>query len=309
MQCQRPDKSHQRSHNFESSPFLLENKREYQEWRQRKLNLRPTNVDELMLRIRDPWQLSENEKTALMQNIRRANMSLYQLDDPQSMNKSALKAMCAQLGLQQLDSNLCSDSDGISSITVRQQRRVGEYIPYTNSPISWHCDGYYNETQQQIRGMVLHCVQQAGAGGRNGFLDPELVYIALRDASPDFILALMQADAMTIPANQQGEVEIRPAVSGPVFSVDSGGRLHMRYTARTRSIEWKQDNVTLAAAAFIRDYLNSENTDQYFHCLLPGQGIISNNVLHCRDSFEDNQGGPRLLFRARYYDVIDASLI
>lgn len=295
------------SFDYENSPFLLENEYQYQQWREHKLSQRPPSVDHLMLKIRDPNHLSDDELLAIKHNIRRANMSLYQLENPRSMDKLALKAMCEQLGLRRLDSNLCSDSDGISSITVRQQRKLGEYIPYTNSAISWHCDGYYNESQYQIKGMVLHCVHQAGSGGRNGFVDPELVYIALRDFTRDYIRALMQSDAMTIPPNQQQELEIRPAVSGPVFSVEPSGRLHMRYTARTRSIEWKNDDTTLAAAAFIRDYLKSGQADQYFHCLQQGQGIVSNNVLHCRDAFEDDADSARLLYRARYYDAVDVS--
>jgi len=308
MQRMHSKPSNHAAYRYENSPFVVENEREYQEWRRRKLRLRPQSVDELFVRIADPWQLSASELLQLKEKILRANLALYQLDDPQSMSKSALKAMCAQLGMHRLDNNLCSDSDGISSITVRQLRNIGEYIPYTNSPISWHCDGYYNAAEFQIRGMVLHCVHQAGSGGRNGFLDPELVYIALRDVSSDYINALMQSDAMVIPANEQGGSEIRPAVSGPVFSVDDVGRLHMRYTARTRSIAWKSDDLTQAAAASIRDYLNSSQDDQYFHCLQAGQGIISNNVLHCRDGFEDSADTARLLYRARYYDAVDCSL-
>jgi len=289
---------------MDQSPFLLQNEQGYQQWRQWKLAQRPRHIEELLLTIHDPWSLRDEELTGIRNNIRRANMTLYQLDSPQSMNKPALKALCAQLGMHRLDSNLCSDDDGISSITPRQQRQIGEYIPYTHSPISWHCDGYYNENDKQIRGMVLHCVTQAQSGGRNGFIDPELVYMALRDDSPQHIAALMQDDAMTIPANILDGVEIRPAVTGPVFSVDHRGNLHMRYTARTRSIAWKADAAVQAAQACLRDYLKSAQADQYFYQLQAGQGIISNNVLHCRDGFDDTVGEARLLYRARYYDGV-----
>jgi len=261
-----------------------------------------------MITIHDPCCLSDEELSAIRHNIRRANMTLYQLESPQSMDKQALKAMCAQLGMHRLDRNLCSDSDAISSITPRQQRQLGEYIPYTHAPISWHCDGYYNSADTQIRGMVLHCVSQASSGGGNGFIDPDLVYIALRDDSPQHIAALMQDEAMTIPANIYEGREIRPAVSGPVFSIDVSGRLHMRYTARTRSIAWKDDADVQAAQAFIRDYLKSEQADQYFYQLQAGQGIVSNNVLHCRDGFEDSPGDARLLYRARFYDSVQQAL-
>lgn len=257
-----------------------------------------------MVNIRDPRRLSDLELSSLKQNIARANMSLYQLEQPSQMDKAALKALCSQLGLNRLDSNLCSDSDGISSITVKENRQAGEYIPYTPSAISWHSDGYYNESSYQIRGMVLHCVHAAEAGGDNGFVDPEIVYIAMRDSDPEYVRALMQQDAMTIPPNTLGGEQIRPAVTGPVFSVDEKGRLHMRYTARTRSIEWKAN--AQAAAAFIQDYLNSQKQQHYYHHLSAGQGVISNNVLHCRERFEQSDQSPRLLYRARYYDVVES---
>ena len=48
----------------------------------------------------------------------------------------------------------------------------------------------------------------------------------------------------------------RAAQTGPVFSVDAqDGSLHMRYTARTRSIEWKDDAATRAAVAALEALL------------------------------------------------------
>jgi hypothetical protein len=42
--------------------------------------------------------------------------------------------------------------------------------------------------------MLLHCVRPAASGGVNRLLDPELAYIALRDAVPALVRALMQPD-------------------------------------------------------------------------------------------------------------------
>jgi hypothetical protein len=114
----------------------------------------------------------------------------------------------------------------------------------------------------------------------------------------------MQADAMTIPERVDETDGVRAAQSGPVFSLDATGHLHMRYTARTRSIEWKQDAATLAAVAALEQLLAS-NTPHVFQALLePGMGLLCNNVLHDRGAFTDNAAHPRLLYRARYLDRI-----
>ena len=76
-----------------------------------------------------------------------------------------------------------------------------QYIPYTNKALSWHTDGYYNVLDKQIFGIIMHCVRPAAEGGVNSLLNPENVYIALRDENPAYIEALMHPEAMTIPDN------------------------------------------------------------------------------------------------------------
>jgi len=129
----------------------------------------------------------------------------------------------------------------------------------------------------------------------------------LRDTNPEFIAALMQPDALTIPTNIEAGREIRPAQTGPVFSLDPQGLgLHMRYTIRKRHIEWRQDPLTLAAVDCLERLLNGETASRYVfsHRLESGQGIICNNVLHNRSGFTDDaqSGQQRLMYRARYYD-------
>ena len=117
----------------------------------------------------------------------------------------------------------------------------------------------------------------------------------------------MQPRAMTIPPNIENGQEIRAALSGPVFSIDpKTDRLHMRYTARTRSIEWHDDPLTREASQCISDFLESESPYVFRHRLTPGQGVLCNNVLHARTAFQDDAAGgkTRLLYRARYYDRI-----
>ena len=99
--------------------------------------------------------------------------------------------------------------------------------------------------------------------------------------------------------------EIRPAHTGPVFSVEKAtGSLHMRYTTRTRSIAWKDDANLHKAVGFIRELLDSESRWIFRYRLQAGEGIICNNVLHAREAFRDEGDTTRLLYRARYHDRI-----
>lgn len=159
-----------------------------------------------------------------------------------------------------------------------------------------------------IRALVLHCVSPAAEGGENRLLDHEIAYILLREENPDFIHALMQRDAMTIPARIDEEGVARPERSGPVFSVDRRtAHLHMRYTARTHSIVWKQDPTTLAAVAALRRLLDGGSPFIFRVRLEAGMGLVCNNVLHERAAFVDSGKRRRLLYRARYHErVIDA---
>lgn len=213
-----------------------------------------------------------------------------------------------QLGLHRLDGNWLADVDGISPIAVAEPSGDRPaFIPYTNRAIKWHTDGYYQPAQRLIRGMVLHCVRPASRGGETALLDHDMAYIAMRDANPDWVRALMAADAMTIPARLDDDGVARPEQTGPVFSVDPHtGVLHMRYTARTRSIVWKDDATTRAAVKFLADFLASDSPCIFRLKLAPGMGLVCNNVLHDRAAFEDAPAQPRLLYRARYLDRVMA---
>lgn len=291
----------------DEGPFSLNDEEAYQAWRTQKLAGYPEVSSELLVEIQDARNLTDDEKAALLSRIGKTNFVIYQLVDPTMGDKETIQQLGSQFGLTHLDTNLCADEDSITSLKVIPGGRHQGYIPYSNLRISWHTDGYYNKLDHQIRGMVLHCVSDAASGGDNLLLDHEICYIHLRDTNPAYVQALMQPEAMTIPPNIEAGREIRGALTGPVFSVEpQSGRLHMRYTARTRSIEWHDDPMTLTAKDCIRDFLNSESPYIFRHRLEPGQGVLTNNVLHARTAFEDDDasGKKRLLYRARYYDRI-----
>jgi Taurine catabolism dioxygenase TauD, TfdA family len=291
----------------QASPFDLDNEAGYQRWRAGKLARRPRCIDDLIVDVADPKALSAGERQALLQHCADTNMAVYR-GAGGAPDKDIARAVGHLLGLRRLDANWLADEDGISSIAVSAASDGrGGFIPYTDRPLKWHTDGYYHPQEQRIRAMLLHCVRPAASGGVNALLDHELAYIALRDASPRWVQALMAPDAMTIPGREDEQGVARPVQAGPVFSVDPlDGALHLRYTARTRSIEWRDDAATREAVAFLERYLREENLDVLHLRLQAGMGIVANNVLHARSAFVDDPAQPRLLYRARYLDrVVD----
>lgn len=294
-------------------PFDPEESEAYFRWRDAKLERRPGRVEDLLVEIAAPGRPSEAEYKAILDRCRRANMAVYACRDSGGVAEPGkLKARLAELGaafgLKRLDRNLCADEDGITALEVREGGAAGEYIPYSNRPLSWHTDGYYNSADEQVRGLILHCGRPAADGGANALMDPEVAYIRLRDENPEFITALMHPAAMTIPPNMTGGEEIRPARVGPVFSVDPrGGALHMRYSARKVNVIWRDDPATKAAVEFLTALLVADGPDILHWRLEAGQGYIGNNVLHNRSAFDDSEGDGRLMFRARYFDRMEGT--
>jgi len=290
------------------SPFHPDNEAGYQAWRAAKLADYPTRGEDLIVKVRDPRNLSDSEYQAIWRLIAKTNMAIYATDLGEAEDKESISRLAAQFGLTHLDANWLADEDGISSLTPHDEdgQKRGEFIPYTHKPIRWHTDGYYNPPERRIWAMTLHCVRAADEGGINDLYDHELAYIALRDTNPRHIRALMAEDAMTIPARTDELGVARPDESGPSFLVDSGPQqfptLHLRYTARTKSIAWKQDAATLAAVQALEELLAGNPPGLFTLGLQPGMGVICNNVPHTRSGFSDHPEHRRLLYRARYHD-------
>lgn len=261
--------------------------------------------------VQDPASPSDREMADLLARLNRSNAAVYVAPQVAGVeDKSIPKRLASRLGLDRLDANWLADEDAISSITPGQGGTTrSDFIPYTTQPIRWHTDGYYNPEARWIRAMVLHCVRPAATGGENAIMDHEIAYILLRDENPDWIAALSASDAMTIPPRVDAEGEARAAQSGPVFRIDDDtGDLLMRYTARTRSIVWKDDALTRQAVARLSSLLAGDAASSpylYRLRLEAGMGLVCNNVLHDRAGFSDDAiHPPRLLYRARYYDRI-----
>ena len=284
------------------SPFVLDDNQAYQQWRVARQKYALPKIDDLLVHIDDPYRLSDEEQTAIMNCCDYFNMAIYQLNDSGMQDKSLVHALGKQLALVNLDANLRSDEDSVSSLEVRNQSG-NQYIPYTNKALSWHTDGYYNYLDKQIYGIVMHCARPAADGGVNSLLNPEDVYIKLRETNPAYIEALIHPKAMTIPANIEAGKVIREAQTGPVFMVKPDGHLHMRFSARKRNIVWRDTDDTVKAVEMI-NALMADETNVFKVALKAGQGIVCNNVLHNRTAFTDGEESGRLIYRARYYDAV-----
>ena len=283
------------------SPFALDAVNAYETWRRHKLKAagRPRFVE-----IENPGDLSHAERAALLDAARQHNFALFRVHSPPDDMQLALRSFGRRIGLLDLDQNLCAEDSGISAITVKATDTDRVYIPYTNRPLGWHTDGYYNAGQRQVHAWLLYCARPAAEGGANELLDHEIAYIRLRDENPDWIRALMAPDAFTIPLNAERGERIRPDQSGPVFSISAAdGSLHMRYSARQRNVVWKDDPITRDAAAFLLELFRRGDEHILRYRLNAGEGVISNNTLHRRDGFRDgpDAGNKRLIYRARYY--------
>jgi hypothetical protein len=292
--------------NAAGTPFDLDAPHAYRMWRARKLARAATDVANLLVDVDDPFALSDAERDALLDRCAVHNMALYRCAR-HAADPSLPRALGAQLGLHRLDANWLADEDGVSPITVRAGAGpAAGFIPYTDRAIKWHTDGYYQPPARAIRGMILHCLRPAAQGGANRLLDHEIAYLLLRDADPAHVAALMAPDAMTIPARCDEDGVARPEQSGPVFALAPDGTLQMRYTARTRSIAWKDDAATRAAVAALEAVLAAGAPHVVTLTMAAGMGLVANNVLHDRSAFVDDPGAPRLLYRARYLDRVAA---
>ena len=296
-------------------PFNLSDQSEFASWAEHKLAL---YADDCLQAVLPPILISEDgsiaasELARLQSQIRDYNLAIYSVTEKTLFNKESIDRMSRWLGLEQLDAHLCAGEDLISTITDTSQvsgdqRRT--YIPYSNKALSWHTDGYYNPYHQRVRAFILHCQQSASSGGENSFIDPEMIYLHLRLENPAYIEALCDDNVMRIPANVQDQTCIRAETASSVFQIsEDGSLLDMRFSQRKRHIIWRDDSLTQQALACLNELLNNDSLWRINYRLHSGEGVICNNVLHCRSAYEDDQNHNRVFIRARYYNRIAPAL-
>lgn len=284
------------------TPFKLENSGQYQQWRDNKLKNYPQTLSQLVVEINDPRNLSEAEHQKILSLAQQTNMVIYVSSLGDDADPEIPLSMGRAFDLYELDHNWLADESGLTSLTVSDEGARKHFIPYSNKAINWHTDGYYNTPDKQIHALNLHCVTPAPKGGENQLMDHEIAYILLRDKNPDYIRALMADDVMTIPPRMGKDGSIaRKEETGPVFSiVEETGDLHMRYTIRTKNVVWKNDDLTTEALQYLESLLH-DSAYIFKGKLESGMGLISNNILHDRSAFEDNESQKRLIYRSRFY--------
>ncbi|MDH5649433.1 MAG: TauD/TfdA family dioxygenase [Gammaproteobacteria bacterium] len=284
------------------SPFHMENYDGYCRWRDNKLANYPKRLEDLIVEIGDPRKLTKAEFMALRERCRKANMAIYVSNTGIDPDPEIPLSVGRWFGVGRLNNNWLADETGLTSLKVAKEGIRRHYIPYTNRAINWHTDGYYNSADKQIQSLLLHVVQRAAQGGENALLDHEIVYILLREMNPDFISALMRPGVLTIPARIDEEKVARKEQSGPVFTITPYGDLHMRYTIRVNNVIWSDEPLIQEALASLARILETENVYKFQGLLEPGMGLVSNNVLHDRAAFTDDDSRQRHYYRARYFD-------
>ena len=256
--------------------------------------------------IRDPYRLRETERDAIASQCARFNLALYRFAQD-GADPGAVSAFAGAMGLEQRDLTLGADHRGIASVQATAHTRGPEMIPFTARALNWHTDGYYNAPERSVRGVVMHCASPAASGGETVLLDPDLVYAAIHEWDRALVKALAHPRAMTIPAHESEGTVVRPARTGPVFRfLNAPPRLHMRYTMRTRSIEWRSTPDTARAVAAVEETIASLAPHQVHVRFEAGEGVICNNVLHRRSAFVDgeDEGSRRVMLRIRSFDPV-----
>ena len=285
--------------------MLLDNSDEYQYWRDEKLTNTTTELTDCIVEIQNPFKLTPVEKNKLQSLCQKVNFALFQIQ-PIDQYDEAIISINTQLGLKDFDQHLFVKTGGLAHITQSDKKDQGEFIPYTDKNLGWHTDGYYNTIEQRIRAFSLFCVRPALKGGISEWIDPQMIYILLREDNPDVVKALTHPKAMSIPEHRV-DGEVRRATSvGPVFFIDEKTQaLYMRYSQRKKNIEFL-DSLEIKQAVGYLDTLLNTTTDYHFkHLMQTGQGLLCNNVLHKRNAFTDDKDNPRLLLRGRYFNRIE----
>jgi len=284
---------------------IFANPDDYQYWRDEKLANAPAQLDDCIVEIQNPFKLSNTEKNKIISLCQKGNFALFQIQ-PVEQYGEAIININQQLGLKDFDAHLFVKTGGLAHITQSDDKDQGEFIPYTDKNIGWHTDGYYNAINERIRAFSLFCVNPAAQGGVNEWVDPQMIYLLLREDNVDVAKTLTHPQAMSIPEHKVDGKVRRATSTGPIFFIDEPtNELYMRYTQRKKNIEFL-NSLEIKQAVEHLDALLKTNTDHHFkHLMQSGQGLLCNNVLHKRNAFTDDKDNPRLLLRGRYFNRIE----
>lgn len=212
---------------------------------------------------------------------------------------TAIQLLHQRLGLQDSDQGVLNSSSGLSLLQDLKDSPQGKFVPYSNRQMNWHTDGYYNRLADTVRCFCLHCLCPASSGGRLSVLDPCRLLIALYDEDPALIELLTHPQAMLLPSNSDELGHDRPDRVAPVICCLADGFLVLRFTMRTKNIQWRNDETRQAAEHLVA--LVEKLRECHSHITLQrGEGIVTRNLLHKRDAFTDSKKLTRQMLRGRF---------
>ena len=281
--------------------FNLDSDRDYQKWRDEKLAAYPRNVTGLVVELADMTAITKAERARILELVEIANMCVYSAGSAE-LGMSSLLKLGAQIGVTENDkSTRHSNSDELTASGI-----LNNAIPFTTRHVHWHTDATYYGSNKTIQALFLLCKRPAVEGGSNKVLDHEMLYILLRDKAPEALRTLMGNYCFKYKNPKTGEVSEN--LGGKVFWTNSAGHLNHRFSFRKMDMAWSENSEILAARDILESLLLNESEFVIEGRLESGLGLISNNVVHTREKMidSDDVANQRLLFRARFYDRVNA---
>ena len=265
----------------------------YKRWKEKKLESFTKNLDDLTVQINSPNAISKHEKFRVINLLTNHNIVFFHIDKIVNTDKLSIKNFADQIGLGNYELDSQSDNDGLTEIKDTQDKdKLSEYVPYTNKELNWHTDGYYTDQNNSVLAWMLFCKVAAESGGTNKYLDHEIAYILFNDKS-DKLKDLMQYDACCIPTNI---LTNRKEVYNPVFMFRDE-KLQMKFTMREKNIIWNKKSVQ--AINILKSIIMESSDYHIIKKLEPGNGVVTNNVIHMRTAFTNSKNKNRLLYRLR----------
>ena len=274
---------------------LTSKSREFKQWALAKESNIPSNIDDLKVVVQDINHVSSKEISSIRDMVKKYNCCIYR-STTDLLSKGNLIRFATSIGMKTYDSNNI-DNSPVSTIMSAKEKNSINYIPYTNKQLNWHTDGYYDE--KPIFSWLLHCEQPADSGGENYLLDHELAikeYISKHDN----LGPLMNSDAFIIPGNADAG---RNETKGYICDINNKyKKLHMKFSMRKENM--KLSNESKMAILKMKKIIKDDCKKYYLtYKLSKNEGIVSNNILHGRNSFEDGKIIRKVL-RIRSYERI-----
>ena len=263
------------------------------------------DVDTSVIELTDSrtGNIGDEAFAALRDRIKQQGWAVYECGE--RTGRATVAALCDRFALGPADRTLTGPEDGLVELREALGGSRGRYTPYSRHALGWHTDGYYNPLTRTVRAFVLHCLRPAAHGGANAMIDPRQVAKRIYALDSALLVALGVPDMMSIPANTKDNAVLRAEISVPVFAIAEDGELVMRFTNRSTHIRWRGGALFERARAALLEAIEAESALAPRLVLQGNQGLLCNNVLHCREAFEDSapsmpQNAGRTLLRGRY---------